>query len=447
MQLCHHCTGTASGVHRIETFISHREGLRSLSETCQTLRASIRPFLYHWIDNYVNLNSLVRQLMDRPDLAQHVLELACFGSLPPMRIWTQLARQLHLIEEEEADFMTPADVGTRSIFYTIELLLALLPNVKKATMWANKKRNPLESGVALDCLATRAAYLDPKPCLPNLRVLTLTNMLEYERLELDPDATPILLNAAQNLRHLSLYQCYGITEEVTENLSSKALQKLSILEFDGYPLSTSPLDECEYGQTEDLVRLCPEVKDVRIKPCGVAYWDNDGSFQPFSPVRMLESLAPAKESLTSLTLDTCLATIYPDVEDLAPSLAKFSKIENLTLEEQSFCHHWLKGPLFRSVVHDPPACVTRILPQSVRQLSIVLHMDTKIVEDIIHLGKHAHEGKFQSLRGLTIILRPIPTSLTPPDLNKLRETLFRHRAAIMKAFQYTQVNISFYLGW
>lgn len=85
--------------------------------------------------------------------------------------------------------------------------------------------------------------------------------------------------------------------------------------------------------------------------------------------------------------------------------------------------------------------------KTVQCLSIVLQMNTKVVYDIIYLGKLISKGQFSALKVMGVVLRPILTSLEPPDLDKPSMVLFQYRDDIVDGFQGTATKVSSYLGW
>ncbi|KAG8417058.1 hypothetical protein J3459_012765 [Metarhizium acridum] len=79
-----------------------------------------------------------------------------------------------------------------------------------------------------------------------------------------------------------------------------------------------------------------------------------------------------------------------------PNLATFPVLEELHIDEQSFCHHW-RTQSHVGAENDPHTCLTDIVPQSIQRLLVLVRPTSRTWGDICHFSNEAARGRYPNL--------------------------------------------------
>lgn len=116
----------------------------------------------------------------------------------------------------------------------------------------------------------------------------------------------------------------------------------------------------------------------------------------------------------------------------SPNLANFPALEELHIDEHSFCHHW-QTP---SQVEDgPQTCLTDIVSPSVQRLLVLVRPKSRAWGDIRHFCNQVARGRYPNLQRLNIVFHvsgcQIPDFLQAPD-KVPHAMMFRTKARAVK---------------
>lgn len=433
--LCLHCIDPFPRSIGLYAERQKRLGLRSLSETCRTLYTIAKPILLHSIGPRNDIQAFIKLIVSRPDLASLTRQLRFDSNVGrgDVDFLENLARDLHLLR---ADQGSPArnDAWHLSVpIFVEEILLSLLIGLEayaSPVFIYDGADQTHPQPFMFSHLAQRTAYLSPEPALPSLRTLTIASGELGQRLNLDAiGPIAVLLNAAPNLHRLRIAPSFGTESHGLDNLSETALKKLEILDFLHFPL-TARDDENIYHEMEALVRLCPQLQEVNVYT--EVHWDSLVGDQAFSPTQVFRILQQSSSTVRRIDIDTSDSPVSPDWESMRATLADLVNMDTLALDEQCFCHHRLQDSSAKRR-EDETTCLTSILPQTVRYLSVKLVKDPKAIGDILHLGLDVTAGKFPNLKRLDIV--------TGDYVRQSVDLLDIDRDALLGAFEGTQVGV------
>lgn len=128
---------------------------------------------------------------------------------------------------------------------------------------------------------------------------------------------------------------------------------------------------------------------------------------PFSSSELLQSLLPARTTLQHISLYSSPMKLQLNATKIAlgPTLDMFPLLTTLFIDEQRFCHHWLRGHVQdkpSSELDLDPVCLIAILPRTISSLTVRLHGRYAAGVDVIHLGHKILQGCFPALSTLQV---------------------------------------------
>lgn len=176
-----------------------------------------------------------------------------------------------------------------------------------------------------------------------------------------------------------------------------------------YDRVTAEQNDVAYERIAQMAQQCHKLRSFKI-----AVRNTAGATlpNPFSPSRLLQNLLPTARRLETLMIHT--EWVQPAADPgmlLGARMHQFTQMQQLSLDEMCFCHHWIHGeeedeePRQRG---EPAAacrtnsCLVDVLPTSVVSLNIRLRKKPRAVPDLVRLGRDAAAGAFRNLRSVTV---------------------------------------------
>lgn len=451
-QLCTHCRN--EGIPLYSWTIFEDGGLTALKELCLTSRAMrhlAQPILFHAADT-TSHKELIRSLIERPDLAKYMKVAANCKMRWVFQPWPigpaetdadlddfrQLADTLGFGDDKDPNYDLCFEWylnqeqnayrdgwNARRGYMAIDNLLttmyfSLLPNLEIAAIDLNDGRwpyrrsySPYTYGPSLE-YHYLPQYLQKHPTkLSNLKSIVFRHAQQATPDDLGLRRLHFLFKYIPNVRCVifdwatSLHTgSFDDTIPLHPELDWEALPELHELHF--YPCNHT-------GETlpligiERLIKRCKKLRRFRLH---LAAYCQSTAESSFSPTRMIECLATASETLTHFSL----ACSYLLIHNLAPytllgsNMSMFTRLTNLDVEEQVFCHHWLDTA-------EPATCIINMLPTTVTTLTVRLHDKFRAIGDVCRLGTAICNGGFPALTSLHVIVQyPIGTRWRIIDL-------------------------------
>lgn len=445
--LCAHCWNPSACPSRL-AFEAQYEGisaLKTVSETCKTLKSIAQPIMFHRPCLHIRthkLGSFVRLVRQRPDLANCV---------------KQICSEMHEsskqdISEEDKEYMVSLapelrlnstndhDLNFLGYFLT-DLLLALLPNIECLMV---DVEGYLEVYEELDrsWFGHRCEMLsrdEGSAALPKLRMLRIA-MTDSHGFPADHIGLGVLLRAAPNVENITIWGLNYIKDDYSGDYDLETFmpqfKKLRALDLRSCELLP---DEDDRLYLQKLVNHTDQLQKLR-------YWTHDRSqwgFIGFSALQLLDVLieTSCNETLVHLDLDLDVADSEWQTEDrqrqIGPLLGQFPNLKTLKLDERSFCRHWLPPP-HCDLCGD--TCISRMLPSSVRIFIIRAMEDCRALDDIIHLSGEITVGKFPSLECLGIDVRRARRS--KKSFAKFSESIPSFFESVESSFSGTEVRVN-----
>lgn len=495
--LCGHCGNDDPMSILYHSPVEQTETLRNLVLTSRGMRSLAEGILYHFPRVY-SYTAFFRSLRARPDLADSVKVLAWIyddetkhcGSWarserreksPREDIWylRSLALELKLQDTELVEFgrkfeYYPAgadddDHGAAALATDVafdnlatSITMALCPRVEFLSV-------NLEDGWIDDRNCPEHQEPAKFPYLPGLvkqrpegfrflHTLVLQNTLHHDPNSLGLDRASLLWNLFPNAKCLIFFKCTSEEHSYTDILvpedeprpeySWSALPYLRDIRFMRYSRRSRELPLPAIGR---LISNCKELGTFVFSPC-------DFSGKAFSPSTLLQTISSSAATLHQLTVNCPIpnASNIGVEQIIGPELKQFVQLERLILDQGVFCYHHHCPDETRS-----PDCLTSILPQSIRQLTMNAHATFAPIVDLISLGEAISRGDFTKLANLRVqmtfedkywpevatpatptrhIYRMAPNEERAPEVNQLLlEPIRNRKRLISSAFEETRV--------
>lgn len=322
-----------------------------------------------------------------------------------MEVLEDLGKKLNLLLPNQNSPGRHADWHLAKPTFAFEILLSLLPNLESYTTpifcygdQANENTGPF----MYSHLARRAEHLHPRPALPSLRTLTIAGGYLGQRGDDASILQPIvaLLNEAPNLHRLRIVPFFGGHSVTLDNLSDEALQQVKVMDFLHFPL-TSWNGENTNAEIQTFASLCPRLEEFNL--CTEPDKNPYAEHREFSPSQVILALSSASAKLKRIDIDTSDSDVTTDHANLDSALASLISLESLSLDEQCFCHHGLQERNLMTQEHNDASCISSILPNTVKHLSIKLGRSIRAIDDVVELGGQVGAGKFTNLNRVDIV--------------------------------------------
>lgn len=178
--------------------------------------------------------------------------------------------------------------------------------------------------------------------------------------------------------------------------------------YKGYASVAAIADqEAAYLRIQQMTQQCHNLTSFKIS---VGWLDEPSAASTFSPSRLLQSLLPTTSRLKTLKihLDTVQLQDRPSIL-LGQDLHFFTNLQELSLDEMCFCHHWTsngeaQGDAYIEsyAIRRNNDCLVYILPLSVVFLNIRLRKGPRAIPDLVRLGNAAAAGRFPNLKHVTV---------------------------------------------
>lgn len=210
----------------------------------------------------------------------------------------------------------------------------------------------------------------------------------------------VVLDAAPSLQRLLLIGARGRYDGSFSSMQPLAqlanLRELRLCAFRCSAELTVP-----YAAIAKAAEQCPDLETFELQ--ALSHRSPWTAPNPFSPVKLLQSLLPSQQSLTNLTISASHILMTPKADNLTigPILRKFRNLKTLQLDEQCFCSHWINPSDGGAYGKSYAGCLTDAIPPAVQTLTIVLHDRFRAIQDIIALGSRdatQHSSDLTTLR-------------------------------------------------
>lgn len=408
------------------------DDLASLSRTSHALRAFAQPLLYHTFVSR-HAGSFLRTLFKRPDLANSVKIFRGFGNGYNVgQILNESLAQEYTGRVDEAQCLI--DVGRAlglggdelTVEYIFGLdaeglkerqdnvdydalvhfhrerydklitscLFAMCPNLQFACVRESSSTIELERAYPLSYqfmdmrLKSMGAIGRHGSTFSSLETLVVEWPYRHNNRSLGLERLRVILEAAPNLQRLVLIGGRGKYDSSFSSMQPIAeianLRELRLCAFRCSAELTVP-----YAAIAKAAERCPRLETFELQ--ALSYLSPWTTPNPFSPAKLLQSLLPARQSLTNLTISSSHILMTPNRDNIAigPILREFSSLKTLRLDEQCFCAHWINRNEGGEYGTTYKGCLTEIIPGWVQTLTIVLHDRFRAIQDIVALGTHA----------------------------------------------------------
>ncbi|OAQ58108.1 hypothetical protein VFPPC_11320 [Pochonia chlamydosporia 170] len=436
--LCLHCTLPFPRSMSIYKGFDELRALKSISESCQRLRAIAQPILFHALGPQNDSNAFLWLIVSRPDLGDRTRQIRFnSNSGEDVEVLEDLGKKLNLLLPNQTSPEGHTAWNLAKPTFAFEILLSLLPNLESYTTpifcygdQANENTGPF----MYSHLTRRAEHLHPRPALPSLRTLTIASGYLGQRADDASTLQPIvaLLNAAPNLHRLRIVPFFEGHIFTLDNLSDEALQKVKVMDFLHFPL-TSWNGENTNAEIQTFASLCPRLEEVNL--CTESDSNPYAEHREFSPTQIILALSRASATLKRIDIDTSDSAVTTDHANLDSALSSLECLESLSLDEQSFCHHGLQEPNLMTQEHNDASCISSILPDTVKHLSIKLGKSLRAIDDVVELGGQVVAGKFTNLNLVDVVFGKYAGYSV--DISDAQ------RGVILGAFKDTPVNVYF----
>lgn len=232
-----------------------------------------------------------------------------------------------------------------------------------------------------------------------LHTLVLQNTLHHDPNNLGLDRASFLWNLFPNTKCLIFFKCTSEEHSYTDILvpedeprpeySWSALPSLRDIRFMRYSRDSRELPLPAIGR---LIANCKELETFVFSPYNFIG-------KALSPSTLLQTISSSATTLRQLTVNCPIpnATNICVEQIIGPELKQFAQLEKLILDQAVFCYHHHCPDETRSA-----DCLTSILPQSVRQLTINTHATFAPIVDLVSLGEATSRGYFPKLANLRV---------------------------------------------
>lgn len=449
-ELCVHC-GYSDWDLSVEFFdemkgwISNYEDLANLSRVSHILQALAQPFLYHIFPSR-QAGRFLRTIFERPDLASCVkifrgckkynlheaygvsLSYMYAGRVDEAKCYIDVGRALNLggnnlnleylfglnaedLERSgsEFDYSAP-ELNTYYVERYDKLItscvLALCPNLQYACIRESSSTTELESTHPLSFQFLDARLKETETIgrhgntFTSLETLVVEWPYRHSDQSLGLERLRIVLDAAPNLQRLLLIGGRGKYNSPFSVMPPLAnIANLRELRLCAFRCSTELI--VPYTAITKAANHCQTLETFEFE--AISYQNTWTAPNPFSPIKLLQSLLPVQQSLTTLIISSrhILITSKRDNITIGPILRQFYNLKILELDEQCFCSHWIDS---NDGGHskDYTRCLINTVPPTVQILTIILHDKFRAIQDIVAFGCHVAAHGPASLRTLRV---------------------------------------------
>ncbi|KAJ1332040.1 F-box/TPR repeat protein Pof3 [Microdochium nivale] len=407
-QICHYLCAFC---HEHPGLDADGSGTRALAALClvsKSFAAVAQPHVYHVASGLSSGENLIRTLCERADLARHVRTFNSDNVYHTSDRWTHYlelvgsATRLGLLADGE-EFPAPKYERFGHLFDQLLFILATrLENLRIEISDAQ-----LSEGLEYSILGKRVAALrnrsqanEPTPEAPlsHLRVLYLHTHYDWGYgLEIPAIAT-VLEAAAPTLEQLIVSRCTDSSFSEDGALRHIQLPRLKVLALDGCAF------EGENSSHLPLFKhFCESTSQLEeFHYIAASAWIGENLAEYATALDLVRCVRSCAETLRAMTLDiSAFASAMVSRPKLpARSLAEFERLEELRLEDTSFCHH-LGEP---DSAATPRTCLTGLLPASIKRLVVRMYDGTPAWGDLHELAEHVMLGRFPELQDVRVLV-------------------------------------------
>ncbi|KAF5139143.1 hypothetical protein E5D57_002933 [Metarhizium anisopliae] len=457
-QLCCHCTQEPKCP---ETALA----LHNCSLVCKSWRAITVPLMWHQLSLSGNrwVKFLTGLFSEKPQLAKHVESIRCDLLDDP-----QVARDLSLRQTAVTlgmtrpgpdYFLLPYAYHYESnVILGMQVLLAVTDKIKNLSL-----RGIWTSGL-FKYLANRQGQRGMRYIFPELRSVLIQGVpspcracwRDYAHGDRRLDCR-FLLQTAPKLHTLELYGM-GVFDVPMDERATNLLRQPLPTHLRNIRFCNSAFlgDEDQELFLRPLIGHCAALErfTMQLWVCYCLFFNAVRTTRLVSPGDLVDMLETQKNSLKYLELNyldphdvlyhidhgsgndsdeaASVVQITTNAWYASPNLATFPALEELHIDEHSFCHHW-QTP---SHVEDgPQTCLTDIVSPSVQRLLVLVRPKSRAWGDIRHFCNQVARGRYPNLQRLNIVFHVsdcrIPDFLQAPD-KVPQAMMFRTKARAVK---------------
>ncbi|OAQ58005.1 hypothetical protein VFPPC_11752 [Pochonia chlamydosporia 170] len=299
-----------------------------------------------------------------------------------------------------------------------EIIMALLPSLEVFLLdidnFGEKTVARLldnQSGLGWGCL----------PILPRMKRLDIRSQDNDWTIHYTNSVAQALIKCAPNIETLSLYNidmrsglinsipsldlaCDGAARERIDNAKTPISWLRNLRTID---LVDCCLENDELMWLQNMTSDCGGLERFSLKKkyCG------QGLGPELWPCKVLDAISGASKSLKELNLHI-KGTLYTQDRNAAEhvcgrnQLARLTRLETLEIHEDAFCRGhsmaYEEEDISDSTIDDW-SCLTRIVPNSVKNLVIWADKYMPSLKDLMHFAEHVLAGHFPSLRHTHVV--------------------------------------------
>ncbi|KXJ93509.1 hypothetical protein Micbo1qcDRAFT_223131 [Microdochium bolleyi] len=419
--------------------------LASLCRTSKTVARVAQPHLFHVLRHITKAEELIRTLSRDARLAglirvfEQSRDVYFGGRKPTPSPLIELLTQLDICDDRDP-FPTSGIIGgerIKSIF--IQLVMIYATQLERLRLeidgdaWAGFDLHLLSAHLHARKRAGVAAEVLP---LSRVRTLHLTTHWAYGMPFLCPAMQVLLRATGAIVERLVLHNILVDGDADEDCMRGVRLPGLRIL-----VLSGSAFDGRARLSLAFLRQICESahnLEEFHFSASAVFLGQIVDAHATASD--FIDCLQPCRETLQALTLDLCSYASQLLSEPCLPAgtLASFSQLRELALEETSFCQ--------RRRQHDAGLpthnCLTTMLPASIQRLVIRLWDGSHAWGDLRELARHTTMGGFPNLEDIKVLASIKETDHVRPASEDFDAEFASASGMVQAAFASTGVSLT-----
>ncbi|KAH7024566.1 uncharacterized protein B0I36DRAFT_366502 [Microdochium trichocladiopsis] len=450
-RLCEKCDHVADGLCELSNCheSADRRALASLCRTSRTVARVAQPHLFHVVRHITKVEELTRTLSEDARLAGliRVFEQSRYVYFREMETKPSpligLLTQLDICDDRDP-FPASGIIGSERIKYIfIQLVMIYATQLERLRLDIN---GDAWSGFDLDLLSAKLDVLKhasgAAEVLPLSRVRTihLTTQWDYGMPFLCRAIQVLLRATGATIEQLVLHNIIAEYDTVGDCMRDVRLPGLRRL-----VLSESAFDRSSQSSLAFLLQICESAHNLEeFHFSAMAVFLGEMIDAHATASDFVDCLQPCRETLRALTLDLCSYSSQLQFEPCLPAgtLAGFSQLRELALEETSFCQRRRQQPDAAGL----PAhtCLITMLPASIQRLVIRLWDGSHVWGDLRELARHAAMGEFPNLEDIRVLASAMDMEdgHNPPSPEDFLEEYTRASRMVQGAFASTGISLT-----
>jgi hypothetical protein len=418
-----------------------RKALLALSQTSTTFRDIAQPLAYRMFDavpnNYVKF---VRTLVERPDLASHVkeihedtYEIGGWSDEDDFDFLKTVAVGLGMEDEQDPEFNSAVEDDLSPGQFSMEILLALVPNLEVLELCINAQGNYEET--TFKHLQRRRNRVGPAAKLHHLRRLQIQpDWQDHWGVWFSTPAVGVLLHMAPNLEHLAIVRNKGFDYEADADIPAI---------FPNPPLSLRTIqlrncalsDEWSKPFVERLIGFAPRLEHFYYSAQVVYIGEMLGLH--FSPQEFVNCLRSRRKTLKTIDVDLEEHMVDSWAELVTGDvLAEFENLEVLKLDDHAFCRHYVNpNTNNRHIIASRATCLTDLVTQSIKELGIKIHERSHVWPDLAELA--ASSAQYPNLE--RVVVRAVFRMRSTVTRDVFKEENQQHLKKLRQDFSKTSI--------